>query len=381
MHFVRRLLPLAALMALAQTAPLSAQDKEPRWKDSFYPFLGSASNDFPLLGLRFSYRKGADYFARVTSAANFSIDVGTSFHGSRLALASFKAPLLWPRWRVAAQLGTTRESRFGFFGLGNNTVQDPALEKKPQQYFYRVQRTRYMGQVEATRELASHFSVALAGRYEHVRFSDLPGPSVFNATFGSDLRQSDGTGRLTLIYDTRDNEYNTHQGLFVEASGAVGSGGNGYSRVTVIGRGYLPLWEGRTVLALRVAGSGTGGTPPLNTRFEIPAWERGIPVLGGAPSNRGLDYQRLVGEHVLLANAEVRQDLLNLGDYGAITLLAFFDAGRVFENESFKLTTRDMKVGAGGGIVLRILRSGIIPFNFGGGSEGFTFSTGAGWMF
>ncbi len=382
MNFMRHSLPFAALVALAQAAPapLSAQDQEHRWKDSFYPYLGSASNDFPLIGLKFAYKKGADYFARVTGAGNLTLEAGTSFHGSRLIMGSFRAPLLWPRWRVSAQVGAARESRFGFFGLGNNSAHDPALEQKPQQYYYRVQRARYLGQAEVTREIASHFSVALAGRYEHVHFSDLPGPSVFNATFGSDLRQSDATGRLTLIYDSRDIEYNTHKGLFLEAGGTLGSGGNGYSRLTLIGRGYLQVREG-TVLALRIVGSGTGGSPPLNTRFEIPAWDKAIPVLGGAPSNRGLAYQRLVGQHVLFTNAEIRHDLLNLGDYGAVTLLAFFDAGRVFENEPFRLTTRDMKVGAGGGVALRILRTGIIPFNFAGGSEGFTFSTGGGWMF
>jgi hypothetical protein len=56
------------------------------------------------------------------------------------------------------------------------------------------------------------------------------------------------------------------------------------------------------------------------------------------------------------------------------------DAGRVFE-ENFKLTTDEVRVGGGGGIGLRILRSTIFTFNFAGGPDGFNPSVGTGWMF
>ena len=49
-------------------------------------------------------------------------------------------------------------------------------------------------------------------------------------------------------------------------------------------------------------------------------------------------------------NFEVRHDLFPFGDLGAVTLLAFLDAGRVFEEESFRLTTEDLHVGGGGGV-------------------------------
>jgi hypothetical protein len=94
-----------------------------------------------------------------------------------------------------------------------------------------------------------------------------------------------------------------------------------------------------------------------------------------------LDTGRLAGKGVLFANLEVRHDLLPFGDLGAVTLIAFADAGRVFEGESFRLTTDDMKVGGGGGLGLRILRSTIITLNFAGGPDGFNFSVGSGWMF
>jgi hypothetical protein len=53
----------------------------------------------------------------------------------------------------------------------------------------------------------------------------------------------------------------------------------------------------------------------------------------------------------------------------------------VFERESFRITTDDLKVGGGGGVALRILRSTIFTFNFAGGPDGFNFEVGSGWMF
>jgi outer membrane protein assembly factor BamA len=123
------------------------------------------------------------------------------------------------------------------------------------------------------------------------------------------------------------------------------------------------------------------GTPPLNARFEVPIWEAEIPVLGGAQSNRGLASQRYVGRGVLAARLEARQDIINAGDFGALIVFIFADAGRVFENEAFKITTEDMKLGGGGGVAVRLLRSTILTFNFAGGPEGFQFSAGANWPF
>jgi hypothetical protein len=160
----------------------------------------------------------------------------------------------------------------------------------------------------------------------------------------------------------------------------VGSGGDGYTRLYTVLRGYVSPREG-TVVAARFAASGMGGTPTLNARYIIPAWEDQISVLGGQYSHRSFDTGRFAGKHVLLGNLEVRHDLLAFGDLGAVTLLGFLDAGRVFEAENFKLTADDLKIGGGGGVVLRILRSTIFTFNFAGGPDGFNYSVGSGWMF
>ncbi len=379
----RALRALGMMVAMGLSAvPLAAQSgSSAPWRDSFYPFFPSLGNNFPLIAMHFEQRQAADYFARSPYAGLFSLDVGHGFTGARMAMARFHAPLLKDGWRLAARIGTTRETRLGYYGLGNDAVFDKGLVTKNQPHYYEARRARYFGNLEISRRIAGPLYLAGAGDIERSNLSDLSRPSLFRTQVGSnDLSDTDVRGRVSLILDARDNEFNTTKGVFAQASVGGGTGGDGYSRVTADLRGYLPIREG-TVLAVRVAGSGLSSKAPLNARFEVPMWEGEVSVLGGAYSHRGLRFQRLAGRGVLFAGGELRHDLLNLGDLGAFTLFGFFDAGRVFEPKAFKLTTKDMKLGGGGGLAIRLLRFTIWTFNFGGGPDGFEFSAGSGWSF
>ncbi len=381
---ITRLFGLLFCVALALPATrLSAQDEdeglEP-WKASYFPYLSHSANEFPLLGFRYQYQQAADYFSPLPYARKLSADAAIGPKGSRFLVVRFRAPGFRENWRLAAGARASRAARFGFFGLGNDATFDGDAENPIQPFFYRLIRTRYLADVEVTRRLRPHLHAALYSGVVVSRLSRLPGPSTFRSAFGDRVDDTDVNGRFSLIFDTRDTEYNTHRGIFIEGGAQLGSGGDGYTRLFAIGRGYWSVREG-TVVAARLAASGMGGSPSLNSRFELPAWENPIDVLGGEDSHRGLKTGRVSGRHVLFGNLEVRHDLLNVGDFGALTLIAFLDAGRVFEAESFELTTDDMRVGGGGGVAIRLLRSTIVPFNFATGPDGFEFSVGGGWMF
>ncbi len=373
--------------AAEDTTGVAAQDTAEAytasWRTSYFPYLTGGANDGPVLAARVRYWQPAEYEARYTSTGSLSLDAGLTLRGSRFATAQFKAPGLWKNWRVTALLSADRQARYGYFGLGENTVYDKDLVGDGTPFLYRVRRTRYRGVAEVTRVIRGPWMAAFQANVEQVRFTSLPGSSVFTSDFPvGELEQDDATGRLALIYDTRDVEYNTHRGLLLEAGTQVGSGGegNGYTREYVMLRGWLPVREG-TVVAARLAGSGMGGHPTLNSRFALPGWENSVPVLGGEYSHRSFDTGRYTGRGSLFANLEVRHDLLPFGDLGAITLLAFVDGGRVFEESGFHLTTDDWKVGGGGGFAVRILRSAILTFNFAGGPDGFNYSVGSGWAY
>lgn len=379
---IQAIRPLLALLLFSTTA-LAAQESEAwrsPWRLSYFPLITGGVNEWPVLSARLRYWQPAAYEDRTTYRGAFDAGVGISPRGSRYVTAGFSAPLLREGWRFRVGVGAERLVRFGYFGLGNDTERNDDLVGRDNPFLYRVRRTRYQGVAEVTRRLQGPLSVALQGNLESTRFTKLPGPAVFGSDFGEELKEDDGGGRLALVYDTRDVEYNTKQGLLLEAGVQHGSGGEGYTRLYGIFRGYLTVREG-TVLAARVAGSGMGGTPTLNARFTLPAWENRLSVLGGVSSHRALDAGRLAGRGTLFGNVEVRHDLLPFGDLGAITLLGFLDAGRVFEDESWKPTLDDLKVGGGGGIAVRILRSTIFTLNFAGGPDGFNFEMGSGWMF
>ena len=376
--------PLLALLVCATTLSAQGRDEDaepqPPWRLSYFPYLSGGVNDGPVISARLRYWRPAEYEDRVTADGAFDAAAGVTLRGSRYVAARFSGPQLVEGWRILAGAIAERQVRFGYFGLGNETEKDDDLVTDATPFLYRVRRTRYEGTVEVTRRIRGPLHVALLGDFESVRFTTLPGPSLFDGDFGEELHQDDAAGRIALVYDTRDVEYNTHRGLLLEAGAQVGSGGGGYTRLYTVLRGYLTVREGTTVAA-RLAGSGMGGTPTLNARFDLPAWEDQLSVLGGVQSHRSLDAGRYEGKGTLFGNLEVRHDLLPFGDLGAVTLIAFVDAGRVFESESFRLTTEDMAVGGGGGVALRILRSTIFTFNFAGGPDGFNFEVGSGWMF
>lgn len=350
------------------------------WQLSYLPYIRGFENSGIGLAGRVRYWQPAAYEARVVSQVALTADAGINAHGSRFIVGELRAPLLRDGWRFNALVGAQREARFGFYGLGNDTEVDEDLATDAQRFLYRVQRTRYRAEAEVTRRISGPLQVAFLGDVTVARFGALPGPSVFQSTIGERLNQTDVSGRLALVYDTRDNEYNTHQGLLLEAGGQVGSGGDGYERLYGIARGYLQVREG-TVVAARVGASGLSGIPPLNARLTVPAWEDRLGALGEPETHRGLDNGRFVGTGLLFGNLEVRYDLLNLGDLGALTLLGFVDAGRVFEGEDFRFTLDDLAVSGGGGLGIRLLRSTIFTFNFAGGAGGFNFAIGSGWMF
>ena len=350
------------------------------WRLSYFPYIAGLANDGPAYFLRARYWQPAEYEARNTYTAALDGAVGATAEGSRLALLRFRAPGLWKDWRLDALVGAERLVRYGYFGLGNATEKNDDLVTEDTPFIYRVRRIRYEGRVEVTRRISGPFHAALRVAAVDMKYTTLPGPALFINDFGEGLDEDEVSGRLALLYDTRNNEYNTTRGLFAEAGVQVGDAEESYTRVYGVFTGYYPVREG-TVIAGRLGGSGTEGTPTLYARASVPAWDREIPVLGGENSHRSFDTGRFLGDGTLFANLEVRHDLFPFGDLGSVTLVGFLDAGRVFEDESFRLTTEDLHVGGGGGVAVRILRTAIFVFNFAGGPDGFNFSFGSGWMF
>jgi outer membrane protein assembly factor BamA len=365
------------MLGCVALSPARAQ----RWVDSRYPYITSGANDFPMLAGRMQWTQPVDdYLSPLPFLGNLSLDGGISFNSSYFLTTQLRLPRLAEGWRLVATAAMVREARLGYFGIGNNSTFDDDLVNDNQPFFYRVRRKRQLVNGEITRRISGPFHASVALGYQHSLLSDLPGPSVFRNEFPSEVEDDDFTGRISLILDTRDSEFNTTRGVQAEAGVSTGTGGDGYRRVYGIVRGFVSPRDG-TVIGARIGGAAMTDSPPLHARFELPTWENMMIIFGGDDTHRAYDEGRFTGEHVLFGNLEVRHNILDLATLGSISAVAFLDAGRVFEQENFRITTDDLHVGGGGGIAIRVLRSTMFTFNLAKGDEGWNFTMNSGWLF
>lgn len=382
-----RVLPVAAAaLVLGGVRPATAQEP---WKDSYYPYLLKGPNDKLSLIFHYHYGQAADYLDRVPFNGSIGVEAGANADGSRFAVARFKGPALVRGWRFYGEAGSVRENRFGYFGLGNDSEEAP--DGAPQ-YANRVGRTRTYGRLEVTRRIAGPVQLAVGADLTDASFRPLPGGSRFADDYlvqppclppgcappPGDPSDTDASLRVSLVVDTRDSEYLTTRGVFLEGGWLGGTGGDGYGGWYGIARGYVNPWFGG-VIAARVAARTLDEGAPLDARFGLSSWERNVPVLGGPESHRSFVYGRYAGRELLLANLELRQTVIDFADFGAVGALAFLDAGRV--TEGLPGESDDVHVGGGAGLFLRILRSTMLSFNFAGGGDGFRFSMGTGFGF
>ena len=372
--------PLVVSLLVFPTGSLAGQTVA-RWKRSVYPTgLNLSGNTGPQVGVGFGYSRAADSLSRHLLDANFTASAGYGWRGSWFGSVAFHAPGLWPGWRVVLKGLAQREARFEFLGLGNDAVYDPDLVTDSQPYYYKLRRTRYRASLEGTRAIVSGYSVGLEIGIAHTRLDALPGPSLFLSTSGPAVVEADRTARLSLVLDRRNNEYDARRGLFVELSATAGSGGGGYTRFTSVARAYVPLGA-RTSAAVKLAAARVVGRPPLSARFEFPMWEGSIDVLGGPLSHRGLRSQRFVGRDVEFGTVELRRSVVRHGRLFELLAAAFVDFGRVFEDQAFALTVRDLKFGPGLGLGVRFKGKSLVHVYAAHGPDGIVVSSRTGWVF
>ena len=395
MHRVLKLsLLIAGLAGVTRTGRLTAQDQGNPWRVSDFPYLmGDPTNGLLVIG-HIQYAREADYDARLPYEGYLGLEAGWGTRSSRFLVLKYRAPSVYKNWRLAGDAGAVREGRFGYYGQGpdgQGATVDPNASVAAE--FFRVHRTRYFGRAEVTRALVSHLSVAGAVGVTYFRYEAPTDGNEFRADFGTDpLTGTDATGRVSLVFDTRSNELVPSKGVLLEAGLYAGSGkyeqrtggtpsfsGSGYTGAYAHLRGYFtPGWS--TTVAARLAVRSLSRNAPLDARYTLPGWERDITVLGGADNLRSAIRGRYVGRGVLLGSIEARHTLIDVGDYGAITVLAFLDAGRASESAP-KLNLSGWKVGGGGGFGIKVIRSALLTINFATGPDGFTFSMANGWAF
>jgi outer membrane protein assembly factor BamA len=390
------LVPVLAAAALLAAAPLAAQEEPFPWRVSDFPYLmGDPTNGLLIIG-HFQYAREADYDARVPFDGYIGLEAAWGTRSSRFLVAKFRAPGLYKGWRLSGDAGAVREGRFGYYGQGPEG--EGAFAGAADGDFFRVHRTRYYGRFEVTRQLSGPLSAAVAAGIVAYRYSSLADGDAFRTDFfDTPLTGTDATGRLSVIFDTRNNEIIPTKGFLLEGGVYAGSGrfesrtpsGGGGSVASFTGKGYAGAYAHlrgfvsplrSTVLAARLAIRSLGANAPLDARYQMPGWERDVTVYGGADSHRSFVRGRLVGRGVFFGSLDARYTLIDVGDYGAIFVVGFLDGGRAFDGPP-TVTFSKWQVGGGGGLALKVIRSALLSINFATGPDGFTFSMGNGWAF
>ena len=373
-----------ALITVAIAAVPSPVEGQEPWRLSYFPYLNSSPNDGVMGMARAIWFQQADYGERTTLRRSLAIDAGISTHESWLARATYADPTIADGWRLHVVAEAGRQPRFG-------NEHDP------------IERERQLSQVEVTRRIVGplHFAVrggvrrdefdgdvgTLIGRYPRTSFD-------LNSSFTrGNITQTDATVRTALVLDLRDREFDVNRGVLAEVGVMAGSAGEGYEGVYGHLRGYVSPRPGTRVTA-RGAFRALSGTDAVAALHELPQWESAVTTLGGHGSHRGFGEGQLVGRGLLLGGLEVRHDIINLGDFGAITALAFADGGRVFSDilppldittgprrspGRLRLTTDDWEIGGGGGIAIRVLRSATVTITAARGNGETRWYTGTGW--
>ena len=171
---------------------------------------------------------------------------------------------------------------------------------------------------------------------------------------------------LGVIDDRRDVRADPRAGSYssvsYEQAGRVLGGEEQFGKLSLEHRHYHSL--GNDVIALRLMGGMSLGSPPLYESFSV----------GGAHTLRGYELDRWRGESLLLANVEYRRPITD-----ALTAVGFVDVGNAFGGEfetvvpGFSMPAEDQTftphVGVGAGIRV-VTPLGPIRLDMGFGEDG-----------
>jgi outer membrane protein assembly factor BamA len=362
------------------------------WIDVFYPKVFYSPKEGLAGGLFYQVLqplRSEDFDSPPPYRVAFSFDGQLATSGSRFVKLEANAPGLWKGWRFSARLVARRRAKDNYFGLGNSSAFDPEVEDANPD-FYRAVRTRYAARTELERTVVGPVRVLAGLHLERWKVAPRDEASALATDLANGVDPTIGVPtndisfRFGLILDTRNDEVGPTRGVMLEtilgAADADVAGDLTYTRLTVSARGFVPVTP-LLQLAGRVVAQTMGGTPRLGSYYLIEDRDRFYTGLGGSASHRGLRENRLLGRDKLFGNLEARYTIAAFPTVYRISVIGFLDAGRVFQQEDFRITTDGLKVGGGTGVFIQVGRAGVVGFTVGRGPDGFVTDAHSRWTF
>lgn len=299
--------------------------------------------------------------------------------GRRDYTVFFDAPSRADRpWRTTLFAGHEQQLAAPYYGLGNATDYQSAVERGSTRYFYRYGRIRDRIALDLQHSLGNPSLRALVGAgVSNDKINLTPfdsGTTLIQRDLHNVTPASGHTNylRAGLTWDTRDREIGTLSGTWADVivqrvDKALGAS-TSYTRWTTTARHYQPL-GGRLTLANRLLVQDVAGDAPFYVLGEVQGAQKSQDGLGGASSVRGLPKDRYVGKGIVVSNNELRWRVADFSLHGrksSLVLSSFVDAGRVWADGIDASTTfSDLHAGYGGGARLGFGQSFVVAVDVG----------------
>ena len=302
--------------------------------------------------------------------------------GRRDLTVFFDAPTaLGARWRLTAFAGDEKQSASPYYGIGNESRYDDALEAEPNSGYYRFGRRQSRGTLDAQYRFGAS-PLRLLGGIGAARTSVDPTPDEGTTLLAQELGgRAPGAGwsnyvRFGLVWDSRDREVGPTRGRWAEVllqrfDRSISSDWD-FTRSTLTWREYVSLSR-RLVLAGRVLTQQVSGDAPFYELAFVQSSFKQQEGLGGLGTVRGLPKNRYVGKGLVVLNGELRwraADMRLLRRPAYVVLSGFGDAGRVWSGGiRASEVTQDLHVGYGGGVRLGLGPNFLVALDVGHSAE------------
>jgi outer membrane protein assembly factor BamA len=363
------------------------------WTDVSYPKVFYTTRDGLSVGLYYAQVRPmtyAEFFEPQAFRAILGVDFQFSTSGSKYIRLQARMPRLVDGWRFAGELGTSRRAREWYLGIGNDTELDKNNINDAQPHYYRSDNRSDLFRAEAQRRIIGRLRVLGGIHVERWRVDTLRNTTTLlaqqaQAGLVGFVNQStnDIAFRFGLVFDTRNDEVAPRSGVLLQAIHALADSALGdlsYQRTTFSAQGYVPMHE-RLSVNIRGFVQHTSGTPGIGTIDLLEQSDAPLIGMGGARTHRALLDRRFLGDDLYFFNLDARYILTRVPTLYTVTLVGFYDTGRVFFAEDFTFTTKGLKHGGGAGIILQIFRAGLLGTTLGFGPDGGVLQFHTKWSF
>lgn len=372
-------LAVSVLVACAPLAALAQQDslaRLPRGREfTILPSLNYDADEgfgYGAFAEVYDYGRGVRPYRYTVQPTVF-----LTTEGRRDVTVFFDAPRVAGAWRITAFAGREHQLAAPWYGAGNASTYDSALEEGANPYYYRYDRLRTRLTADVQHRIARLPMRALVGlgfvshRVDPTPFDS--GTTLLAQQLGTTVAlrtHRSSYVRVGLVMDTRDREIGAQRGWWNEvlverASRALGATSE-FTRVSGTVRAYVPVAT-RLTLAERLVVQGISAGAPMEELPTIGSSFKPLDGLGGSSSLRGVPKDRYQGRSLALLNSELRW---HVGDIAFprrtvhVVLNGFVDAGRVWQgawrDPSGSGWLDGLHVGVGGGARLGLGESFVL---------------------